>query len=137
MDDDAAKVQEVLDRLQARFQEGQRSSVKVGSRTFSRVLLDDESPPITWGIAGKYLLVGIGDGSLEGLMQRAGGQAPGWLNDLRTKLTVPRFSSLLYLDVRRFGGNGRPAERCSRSRADCLGAGLGQDPEFRHRQRDG
>ncbi len=99
VDEDAAKVQEVLDRLQGRVPEGQRSSVQVGSRTFSRVLLGDEAPPITWGISGKYLLVGIGDGALEGLMQQAGGQAPGWLNDLRTKLTVPRISSLMYIDV--------------------------------------
>jgi hypothetical protein len=101
VDDDAAKVQEMLERNQGRIPGVQRSSVQVGGRTFSRVLMAKDAPPITWGIAGRYLLVGLGDGALEGLMQRAKGPAPGWLNELRTKLTVPRVSSLMYIDVSR------------------------------------
>ncbi len=79
VDDDAAELQALLNRIQSRAPEGKVTSVQIGSRTFSRVELDDEAPPITWGMAGPYLLFGLGDGSLEALMQRAGGQPPAWL----------------------------------------------------------
>jgi hypothetical protein len=99
VDDDAAEIQKVLDELQGRAPEGSISVVKLGDRTFSRVLLDEDAPPVTWGMAGPYLLVGLGDGSLEGLMQRARGQVPGWLTNVRAKLAVPRVSSMMYIDV--------------------------------------
>ncbi len=101
VDNDAAEVQTVLNRILGRVPEGQVANVQIGSRTFSRILLDEDAPTITWGVAGSYLLVGVGDGSLEGLMQRAGGQAPDWLTGIRTRLPVPRVSSTLYVDVRR------------------------------------
>jgi len=101
VDDDAAEVQELLNRIQGRVPEGQVTTVQLGSRTFSRVLLDEEAPTITWGVAGKYLLVGLGDGALEGLMQRAAGQPPAWLANVRSRLPVPRVSSTMYIDVKR------------------------------------
>lgn len=100
VDDDAAEVQDILNRLQGRAPPGQVTSVQVGSRTFSRVHLDQDAPTITWGVAGKYLLVGFGDGSIEGLMQRAGGQSPDWLTGIRARLPVPRVSSTVYVDIK-------------------------------------
>ncbi len=99
VDDDAAEVQKVLEKLQGRVLEGRVSSVQLGNRTFSRILLEEDGPTLTWGVAGRYLLVGLGDGSLEGLMQRAGGQAPDWLTDIQARLSVPRVSSMMYVDV--------------------------------------
>jgi hypothetical protein len=99
VDNDAAEVRRVLTGLQSRAPEGRVSSVQLGNRAFSRVLLDEDAPAITWGIAGKYLLVALGDGSMEGLVQRANGQAPGWLTDVRAKLAVPRVSSMMHIDV--------------------------------------
>jgi len=101
VDDDAPEVQAVLNRLLKRVPQDQVADVQIGGRTFARVVLDEDAPTITWGVAGRYLLVGVGDGALEGLMQRAGGQAPDWLTGIRTKLPVPRVSSTLYVDVRR------------------------------------
>ncbi len=100
VDDDADELQALLNKIQARAPQGKVSSVQIGSRTFSRVELDDDAPPVTWGMAGPYLRVGLGDGSLEALMQRAGGQPPAWLKDVRTKLAVPRVSSTMYVDVK-------------------------------------
>ena len=100
LDGDAAEVQALLEKLQARAPEDKVSSVQIGSRTFARVQLDDDAPAITWGIAGSYLLVGLGDGSLEGLTDRARGQAPEWLTAARARLTVPHFSSMVYFDVK-------------------------------------
>jgi len=99
VDDDAAAMQVVLTRLQGRVPEGKVSAVQVGNRTFSRILLDADAPAITWGLAGRYLLVGLGDGAVEEMMQRARGQVPGWLTDARAKLAVPRVSSMMYVDV--------------------------------------
>jgi len=101
LDDDAPQVQQVLNRLQGRAPPAQVTTVQVGNRTFSRVHLDEDAPTITWGVAGRYLLVGLGDGSLEELMRRAPGQPPAWLTDVRTRLPVPRVSSTMYLDVKR------------------------------------
>ena len=101
VNDDAAAVQEVLDRIQGRAQVGEVTTVQIGARTFSRVQLEEDAQTITWGVAGKYLLVAFGEGSLEGLMQRAAGQPPAWLNDARAKLSVPRVSSTMYIDVKR------------------------------------
>ncbi len=101
VDDDAAEVQNILNRLQGRAPPGQVTSVQIGSRTFSRVQLDEEAPTITWGVAGKYLLFGLGDGALEGMMQRAGGQPPAWLANVRTRLPIPRVSTTMYVDVKR------------------------------------
>ncbi|MCH5375004.1 MAG: DUF1559 domain-containing protein, partial [Planctomycetes bacterium] len=101
MDDDAAEIKSILDKLAQSAPDGQVTSVQLGGRTFSRIVLDEDAPPITWGLAGTYLVVGLGDGSLEKLMQRAGGQPPDWLRDVRTKLAVPRVSSTIYVDVKR------------------------------------
>ena len=100
LDGDAAEVQTLLEKFQARAPEDQVSSVEIGSRTFARVQLDEDAPAITWGIAGTYLVVGLGEGSLEALLDRARGQAPEWLTAARASLAVPRFSSMVYVDVK-------------------------------------
>jgi len=101
VDNDAVEVQKMLDRFRERVPAERVSSVQLRNRTFSRVQLDDDAPAIIWGFAGPYLLVGLGDGSAEGMIERAGGQVPGWLTDVRAKLAVPRVSSMMYVDVNR------------------------------------
>ena len=99
--DDAAEAKKLLEGLQARAPEAKVSAVTIGSREYARVQLPDNAPSITWGLAGKYLVVGLGDGSLEGLIERARGEAPDWLTDIRAKLPVPRVSSVAYVNVDR------------------------------------
>ncbi|MFW5693359.1 MAG: DUF1559 domain-containing protein, partial [Thermoguttaceae bacterium] len=55
---------------------------------------------ITWGLRGSYLVVGIGEGSVEGVLQRAGSGPPKWLADLRAALPVERLATCTYLNVK-------------------------------------
>lgn len=104
LDDDVADVKEIIEGFQSQAPEGNVTEVKIGTRTFSRVVLDDDAPVLTWGVAGKYLLFGFGDNAIEGLMRRAGGQSPDWLTAAKAKLKVPRRSSVMYTDVNRIIG---------------------------------
>jgi len=101
VDDDAAEVQKVLDRFQGRVPKGRIITVRLGSKRYSRIQPDEDAPTITWGIARRYFFVGIGEGSLEGVIRRSPGSAPDWLLRVRFKLPVPRVSSTMYIDVKR------------------------------------
>jgi len=57
-------------------------------------------PPITWGLHGKYLIVGLGDGAVEGILKRAKGQPPAWLTAVRKRLPVERQSNMIYINVK-------------------------------------
>ena len=45
-------------------------------RPFHRIKVGP-MPPVTWGIRGKYLIVGVGEGAVEGILKRAEGAAAG------------------------------------------------------------
>ena len=100
-DQDAHALEGLLEDFQSRVPKENISSVKIGKRTFSRVLIDEMALPVTWGIVGKYLVVGVGDGSAEEIMKRARGTTPEWLNGIRAKLAVPRTSSILHVDIKK------------------------------------
>ncbi|MGA2253732.1 MAG: DUF1559 domain-containing protein [Thermoguttaceae bacterium] len=57
-------------------------------------------PPVTWGVAGKYLVVGVGDGTFEAILKRARGSVPPWLAEIRKQSPVKRISTVLYLNVK-------------------------------------
>ncbi len=100
LDKDAAAARSLLEKIQSKAPEGRVTSIQIDSRPFTRIQWGEDAPPIIWGINAEYLLVGLGDGSMEGLLQRIGGQAPEWLTAVRTKLPVPRFSSMAYVNVK-------------------------------------
>jgi len=101
--DDGEELKKLLEGFQSKAPPGSVTAVQIGNRSFWRVAgdRDEQAVPIFWGLAGKYLIFGAGDGSVEALMQRASGQPPAWLTGLRGKLTVPRPASLLYVNVRK------------------------------------
>ncbi len=100
LDKDAGAVEALLKKTQSRVPEGGVAPIQIDSGSFTRIQWDEESPPITWGIDEGYLLVGFGHESMEGLLQRIRGEAPEWLTAVRAKLVVPRFSSLVYVNVK-------------------------------------
>ena len=51
-------------------------------------------PPVTWGIRGKYLIVGVGEGAVEGMLKRAKAEPPAWLAAIRKQLPVAAESRL-------------------------------------------
>ncbi len=97
--DKTAEVEKLLKELQGRAPEGKVSVVKIGSRDFHRIQLDEQTPAVTWGTDGEYLVVGLGDGALQELLKRKGGASPDWLKNIRARLSVPRVSSVTYVNV--------------------------------------
>jgi hypothetical protein len=98
---DGPALKQILENFQSQANEDDVSEVKIGNRSFYRVIANEGAPPITWGLAGKYFIFGIGDGAVEELMQRARGQAPAWLTSAKTELAVPRVSSVMYVNARK------------------------------------
>lgn len=71
--------------------------VEVMGTAFHKVTIPN-APPITWGIRGRYLMVGLGDG-LKQAAANARSDAPKWLTDARQKYDLPRTASLTYVNV--------------------------------------
>ena len=46
-------------------------------------------------------MIGVGEESLEGILQRAGGTPPAWLTALRKQLPVERLSTVTYVNVKK------------------------------------
>ena len=80
---------------------GAVEEVQIAGETWYRLQLDREAPPITWGVKGKYFIVGVGPGEVEGVLRRGeAGKVPAWLSEAREQLPVPRRSTLAYINVR-------------------------------------
>jgi prepilin-type processing-associated H-X9-DG protein len=99
--DDAAELKATLEKYQGALARAVQK-VNVGDMPCYRLTLAPGSvPSITWGIHGKYLLAGIGEGSLEGMLERISGGPPKWLAALRKQLPVQRLSTLSYINVKK------------------------------------
>jgi len=68
-------------------------------------------PPIAWGVKGPYLLVGVGEGAVERIVERARTEPPGWLQDLRKQLPVERIGGVSYLNVKQLVRSVAPLAR--------------------------
>jgi prepilin-type processing-associated H-X9-DG protein len=98
--EDAAELKAALEGYQALLPGG-AEKVDVAGTACYRFRIEQAGPAVTWGMKGKYLLAGVGEGSLEGILQRAGGSAPAWLAAVRKQLPVERPSTLMYLNVKK------------------------------------
>jgi len=100
--EDAAELQAALEKYQALLPGG-AEKVEIGGMSCWRLKLGPGMPAITWGMSkkGNYLLVGVGEGSLEGIRQRAAGAPPAWLTALRKQLPVERLSTVTYVNVKK------------------------------------
>ena len=74
--------------------------VQIGGDTWYRLKLDPDAPEITWGTKGKYLIVGVGEGAVEAILEQAATPPPKWLVDLRKQLPVDRVSTVSYVNVK-------------------------------------
>lgn len=97
--DNAAKVQASLERLQTQFLKDAVKKVDLGGMPGSQINLGGGVPQINWAIKGKYLFVGFGAGSVEGIVKRGSGAAPKWLTELKQGSHIERMSSLVHVDV--------------------------------------
>ena len=57
------------------------------------------APAITFGTRGPYLIVAVGDGEAEALMERAQADAPAWVGELRERFDVDRVATVTRLNV--------------------------------------
>lgn len=84
-------------------------AVQIAGDTWYRIQPPEpDAPTITWGVRGSYLIVGIGDGSVEATLQRAITPMPGWLSEVREQLAVPRMSTLTYVNLAKIIEMARP-----------------------------
>jgi hypothetical protein len=72
------------------------------------------APVVEWGIDGKYLIVGVGEGSADGIVARTKASPPSWLVAIRKRLPVERPAMIHFLNIKKVvtlvqeaGGPGR------------------------------
>jgi hypothetical protein len=106
--DKADETRELLERLQrAALSElppdaaGVVEEVTIGDSKFHRIRPPaPDAPLITWGVRGEYLIVGIGEGEVEGILDRAKTDPPAWLVEARKSVSVPRTSSFAHANLK-------------------------------------
>jgi len=79
----------------------QAEEVEVAGVACYQLTVKPGLPPVTWGIKGKSLLVGVGKGAIEGMIKRAAGEPPVWLAELRKQLPVERVSTVTYVNTKK------------------------------------
>lgn len=97
---DAPQLKASLRRHQERFLREAAQPVKIDGETWYRIKLGPAAPVITWGVKGRYLIVGLGEGVVEDTLKRARTAPPEWLTEIRKVLPVERPATMTYLDVK-------------------------------------
>jgi len=92
--DEAAKA---LNTLMAMLPAG---GDKVPDDQWHKLPMPPNAPTIEWGIREKYLIVGIGDGVADKIVERRNAQPPAWLTKLRAKLPAERVSVIHYFNTK-------------------------------------
>lgn len=79
------------------------TAITLGKLRFHRFVLqpgDAAETEVTVGAAGQYVVVGLGKGAVEGMVERLRlKQTPTWLTDLQKRLPVDRRASMAYLNT--------------------------------------
>ena len=77
--------------------------ITLGKLRFQRFTLqlgDGVETELTVGAAGQYVVIGLGKGAVEGMVERLRlKQTPAWLTDLQKRLPVDRRASMAYLNT--------------------------------------
>jgi len=100
--EDGAKLKAALEKWQPALLRGpaKAEELEIAGQKWHLLRLDPGAPPITWGIKGNHLMVGIGEGEVEAMLKRAGGSAPPWLTAVRKQLPVERPSSVTHVNLK-------------------------------------
>jgi len=99
--EEAAEVRTSLETLQKTYLGEDVKTVEIAGAEFFLITLDEKVPPITWGVRGNYLLVGVGHGSIKGLLSRARTEPPKWLTDVGKQLPVKRRATVTYVNIQK------------------------------------
>lgn len=99
--EDGEQLKAALEKYRGMLPPGAVQTAEIGDDSFHRITLDPNAPQITLGVKGSYFMVGVGEGSLEGILSRAGTPPPEWLTDLRRQLVVDRTATVTYVNVQK------------------------------------
>jgi len=83
VDAEGPKLKAALEKHQAAFLREAAGPVQIAGDTWYGIKLGRGVPAITWGVKGKYLIVGVGEDSVEGILKRARTPMPAWLAGIR------------------------------------------------------
>ncbi|MBN2023722.1 MAG: DUF1559 domain-containing protein [Pirellulales bacterium] len=119
--DKTADVQQALVKIEQAMTQG-RAAAPSDTATWRRLPLDMDGLVAEWAIKGKYLILGMGEGEADQIVERGKKEPPAWLAQLRQQLVVPRPSSVAYVNVAGvFAAAGSPMHRDVREMLDVLG----------------
>lgn len=100
---EAGALRDALDKYEKilfRNPVGKIEDVTIDIGSFRRAKLHPDAPHITWGVVRNYFIVGIGDGAVEGIMERAKQKSvPTWLSEIQTKLPIERRATVTFVNV--------------------------------------
>ena len=76
--------------------------IKIRGETWYRIKADpgDITNETTFGFYGNYFVLGVGHGSIEGILDRWKRPMPDWLAKATAKTPVPRRTGIIYLDAK-------------------------------------
>lgn len=94
-----ADVDEALTKFREEVLRQQATAVQIGGSPFHRMQPAPSAPVFTWGIKGNYFMLGVGENAIEGILERAKGEAPAWLRAAENQFAMPRRATLTYADV--------------------------------------
>ena len=98
--EDAEEVKAALEKLQAQFAGEAVKEVEVAGMSAYQLNFGPDTPVITWGLKGAYLIVGVGEDSFAGVLARTKTEPPEWLAQSIHKSEVNRVSSIVHVNLK-------------------------------------
>lgn len=94
-----AEVKAMLEEFRRLMLRDKATSVELAGVKFDQFQPGPGAPTVTWGLRGKYLMIGVGAKSIEGLLERARQEPPKWLVAAQKQIPIARRSTLARIDV--------------------------------------
>ena len=98
--DEVDELKAALEKYGQVFLQGNAQSVEIAGDQYARIKPGPQAPVITWGIKGKYLIVGVGEVAVEAILKDARTPAPAWMTKLREQLPVDRVASVTHINLK-------------------------------------
>jgi len=97
--DDAEKLKTRLEELAKTLPPQMVETRDINGDKFQSIKIAPNAS-IVWGFRKNFFLAAMGEGEMEALLKRAGGNAPGWLTNIRRDLPVERVSTVGFVNVK-------------------------------------
>lgn len=97
--DDGQGFIEQINRAVELVMEVRPTTRDIEGTTFYSVSFEDPAPSVSWGIVDSHLVVGVGEGSIEGILARSKTPAPEWYQAARRQAGISRMATIGYLNL--------------------------------------